>query len=205
MHSHLYAYYFSSWQKYIYITNVLRFLHSKQLGQIFWKWLVHKDWPHCMDLCTVLPKLAFFSLWSAPSTLLKHVLHRFFFPGLDGGGRSALILKRSLIACWVYFCKPLECMCQYCSCGRINDIAISQPNSNDFDCCIGLFWLFILDEVDSLTHATSSMYEKASIIHFQDFGLTVLFPHYVVHNICTTFGKIIKLYDCWLAFSINLC
>ena len=100
------------------------FFYSKQLGRIFWKWFVHKDWPHCIPLCTVLPKLAFFLSWSGPSTSSRHVRQHFFFPGLDDG-RSTFIPKRSLIAHWVYFCKPLECVRRCCSCGRINDIAIS--------------------------------------------------------------------------------
>ena len=157
------------------IYTLQRFFHSKQLGQIFWKWLRHKDWPHCTHLCTVLPKLAFFFLWSGSSTSSRHVWQRFFFLGLDGG-RSTFIPKRSLLARWVYFCKPLQWVCRCCSCGRINDIDISRPNSNDFHCCIGLFWLFILDSVAALTHATSSTYEKAAIVHFEGFGLTVCFP-----------------------------
>ena len=32
-----------------------------------------------------------------------------------------------------------------------------------------------------------------------------MFPHHLVPNICTNFGKIIKLYECWLPFSIILC
>ena len=137
---------------------------------------MHKYWPHCIYLCTVLPKLAFFFLWSGPSTSSRHVRHRFLFPGRLDGGRSYLIPKGSLIARWVYFCKLLECVCRCSSCGRINDIAISQPNSNGFVCYVGLFWLFFLDRVDALTHATSSMYEKAAIVHFEDFVLTVCFP-----------------------------
>ena len=39
------------------------------------------------------------------------------------------------------------------------------------------------------------MYEKAAIIHFEDFGLTVCFP-IIFPNISTTLSKIIKLYDC---------
>ena len=38
---------------------MLRFFHSKQLGQIFWMWPVQKDGPHSIHLCTVLPKLSF--------------------------------------------------------------------------------------------------------------------------------------------------
>ena len=130
--------------------------------------------PHCIHLCKVLPKLVFF-LWSGPSNSSRNVRQHFFFPGLDSG-RSSLITKRSLISRWVYFCKPLGCVCQCCSCGRINDIAVSHSNPNDIDRCVGLFWLFIINSVDGLTHATSSMYEKAAITFFEDFGLTVCFP-----------------------------
>ena len=125
--------------------------------------------------CAQRSKLAFFFLWSGASTLSRHARKCFFFPGLDGGS-STLIPKISLIARWVYFCKPLECVCRCCSRERINEIAISQSNSNDFDRCIGFCWLFILDSVDALTHATTSMYEKPAIVHFEDFGLTVCFP-----------------------------
>ena len=51
-----------------------------------------------------------------------------------------------------------------------------QLNSNDLDHCVGFFWLFILDSVDALTHATSSMYEKVAVDDFEDFCLTVCFP-----------------------------
>ena len=113
--------------------------------------------------------------------------------------------KRSLIARWVYFCKPLKCVCRCCSCGWINDIVIS-PAKLKWPWSLRWFLLVIHSRSCWCIDTCDIKYVwKSSCRRLWGLLFDSVFPNYLVHNICTTFGKIIKLYDCWLAFSIILC
>ena len=125
----------------------------------------------------------------------------FSFSKLEGGF-SIRTPRRSAIDCCVYRRRPLLSVWRCWKSGVINCIANFQPKrKNSFLKIFGVLLSFNRNSVAAFTRAISRMYENAATVYLNDFGLN---DYFLIDDVSTSVGGIVKLYDCWIAFPVIL-